>query len=352
MKKMLAAVVLGLALAIPGVALAATGMSGSDVTLAKGDNRTGTFYAGAQTVTIDGNVDGDLICGGQTVVVNGSVNGDVICAGQAVTINGAVTGSVRVAGQVVTVNNSVGRNLTVGAQRFTLGSAAHVAGDAALGGQTIALKGPIDRDTVAALGDLELSSTIGGSLNYVSQNQLAIDHSKVKGPVIYQAPPQTHHRSDVAKRVWSLLFWIASGLIVTLVAIWIAPRLVRGVTATMIARPSASVGWGALTLIAGPAVLFILALTVIGMPLGLLLGAIWFMAIVTSGLFAGVAVGQLALGRKDAGRKHLAMVGLAGVPLVLILGWLPYIGFLVSIGTTAWAVGAMVLALNKARTLG
>src|SRR5476649_1675770 len=101
MRKFLAAVGLALALVIPGAAIASSSAAKDNVTLAKGDNRTGTFYAAGQTVTVDGNVDGDVVCAGQSVIINGSVNGDVLCAGQEVTINGSVSGSVRVVGQLV-----------------------------------------------------------------------------------------------------------------------------------------------------------------------------------------------------------------------------------------------------------
>jgi hypothetical protein len=118
----------------------------------------------------------------------------------------------------------------------------------------------------------------------------------------------------------------------------------------MMTQPGFSAGWGALVLLAGPAVFIALSLTLIGLPLAMLLGVLWTIGIATSGLFAGVAVGQLALGRKETDRKYLATVALAGVPLVLILGWLPYLGFAVTIAAAAWAVGGMVLSLNKART--
>jgi hypothetical protein len=219
-----------------------------------------------------------------------------------------------------------------------------------LGGQTLVVKGPIDHDVVAAMSEVQLNATIGGSLNYLSRNTLPIDRSKVKGGVTHQAAPQHRERNDVATRLWSLMFWIASGLIMTLVAIWLAPQLVRSVTAQMMTQPGSSAGWGALVLLAGPAVFIALSLTLIGLPLAMLLGVLWTIGIATSGLFAGVAVGQLALGRKETDRKYLATVALAGVPLVLILGWLPYLGFAVTIAAAAWAVGGMVLSLNKART--
>ena len=351
MKKILVTAALSLGLVIPGLAWAASGGVDNNVTLAKGDNRTGTYYAAGQTVTIDGDVDGDVVCAGQTVVVNGAVKGDVLCAGQQVTVNGAVSGSVRAAGQIVTVNGSVGRNITAGGQSFVLGSGAHVAGEVAVGGQTVAINGPVDRDVFAGTSSLLVGSTIGGDLNYMSNQTFSIDQTKVKGSIVHQAPPsRSTHQQTISDRLGKLLFWILSGLVVTMAAVWLTPKLVRGVTDTMIKRPGASFGWGALTLVAGPIVLFALAITVIGLPLSFLVGGLWIAGLLSASLFAGVAVGLLALGRKETDQKHLALAGLAGVPLVLIVGWLPWLGLAVGLGAAAWAMGALVLSLNKARS--
>lgn len=333
--------------------MAASGTGGDNVTLAKGDNRTGTFYATGNIVTINGDVDGDLVCFGQTVVVNGSVTGDVLCAAQNLTVNGPVTGSVRSLGQLVTINGTVGRNVTVAAQSLVLGSGSHVIGEAAVAAQSVAINGPVDRDVLASAATFELGSTIGGSLSYVSDRTFALDRSKVKGGVTRQTPPQhKNQQQSVADRLWSLIFWIASGLAMTLAAVWLTPRLVRGVTNVMIKRPGASLGWGALALVAGPAILLVLAFTVVGLPLSLLAAGFWLAGVLTAELFAGVAIGLMALGRKETDQKHLAMAAMAGVPLVLILSWLPWLGFFVGLGAAAWAMGGLVLSLNNARSLG
>jgi hypothetical protein len=124
--------------------------------------------------------------------------------------------------------------------------------------------------------------------------------------------------------------------------------LVRNVTTVMAARPGASLGWGALATLAGPPLLLVLAITVIGIPLAMLVGALWIIVILTAGLFAGVAVGRLALGSKETSRRQLALAVLTGVPLVLIVSWLPWIGGIVSIAAVAWAMGGVVLSLNSA----
>lgn len=353
MRKIIVALMTGLSLAIPGAAWAASGASGESVVLAKGDNRTGTYFVSGSTITINGNVDGDVVCAGQTVTVNGSVSGDVLCAGQTVTVNGPVTGSVRAVGQIVTVNGTVGRNVMAGAQSLVLGTNARVNGELTVGAQSVAMNGPVNQDVLMRTNSFELGATIGGSLNYSSDQALAIDRSKVKGGVTrHVSSPQNTQEDTAADKLGSLAFWTASGLLIMLAAVWVAPKLVRSVTEMMIRRPGASMGWGALALIVGPVVLMVLAITVIGLPLTFLAGALWLMSVLTGGLFAGVAVARMALGRKEASQRHLVLAALAGVPLIVIVSSLPWVGFLVGLVATAWTIGGLALSVNKARSLG
>jgi hypothetical protein len=116
-------------------------------------------------------------------------------------------------------------------------------------------------------------------------------------------------------------------------------------------RREASVGWGALVVVGTPLALFILMFSVIGAPVAVLIGALWVFALITSAGLAGVALGSLLLHQGDKTRGDLALAALAGIPIVMILGWLPFVGFLVNFVVAAWVLGGIVLTLYKARSL-
>ncbi len=367
--KVLAGVLI--ALLVPVAAVAAVD-SHANVVLAKGDNRTGTYYAAGQTVTVDGDVSGDVVCAAQTVTINGSVGGDVLCAGQTITINGAVGGSVRSAGQVVNVNGTVGRNVTAAGQDVTVGSASKVGGDMAAagagvnvnapvtgtlyaGGQNLALNAAVGGDVGFWGQDLSLGNAaqIGGNLVYTSKNTFAIDKAKVAGTVTRHEPPATKPAApSAASRLAMLLYWIVAGLATALVAVWLTPRLVRAVTGPMLRRWPASAGWGLAVLLLGPAVFVVLLITVIGIPVALIAGAFWLLVLLTSQLFAGVAVGRLILTREDDNRRGMALAALVGVPLVMLAVWVPVLGVLVGLAAAIWTFGGVVLAMTRSSALG
>lgn len=339
-----------LVFALPAAALAAEANQVQNVVLNKGEHWTGNYYAAGQTVTIDGDVDGDVLCAGQTIVINGSVGGDVLCAGQTLTVNGKVGGSVRTLGQAVSINGSVGRNVTAGAQNFALGSDAAVAGEAAIGAQALVLSGPIAKTAYLGAQEMNLKSTIGGDLNYSSEKTPVFDKSKVSGKVVSHAwPTRTQTEPTPAERLGGLLYWIAAALGGAALIIWLAPRLVRSVTDEMIRRWPASLGWGFLALIVTPGLCLLLLLTIIGMPAAGVIFALWLLSLLVSGVFVGMAVGRLI--RADGSDDRVALLGSAaiGVPLFVIVHWLPVIGPLVGFVGTAWALGGLLLAANRAR---
>jgi cytoskeletal protein CcmA (bactofilin family) len=369
MKRFLLPLAAIIAILVPAAALAFSMQSSQVVTLPKGQTKTGTYYAWGQVVTIDGNVNGDLICGGDSVTVNGAVHGDVLCAGQTITINGPVDGSVRLAGQSVDVNGSVGRNGTVAAQSFNLGSSAHITGDLGVLGQTATISGPVDQDIYGAMQLLSLQSASGGvnafvkslnvasnavvhgDLRYTSTQTFDISKTQVTRSIIRTAPPS--HQQSPSNAVLSstlfLLYIMVAGAIVGLVLLWLAPVLVKSVVLTMLKRPGASIGWGAVVTFLGPILFFILFVTIIAIPLGLLASAIWGLLLITSGLFAGIATGSWILERTDWRKGSWIWATALGIPVLAILVSIPFLGALVALVATLWAVGGASLSAKGLR---
>ena len=355
---------------IPAAALAYGVQAGQATTVPKGQTKSGTFYATGQTVTVDGDIDGDLICAGQTVEVNGAVHGDVLCAGQTVTVNGPVDGSVRLAGQTLNINGTVGRNVTVAGQVFNLGGGANVAGDLGVATQSTTISGPAAKTVYGATGNLTIDNKVGsvdasvannlsleggagvaGNLTYVSDNVYSIDKSKVGGQVVHNQPLAREHRTQpqnastaLASWLGWVLYWLAAALVTGLVLVWLAPRLVKRVNRELLARPARSLLWGAVVTLLGPVAVILLMVTIIGIPVGLLLGVLWLLALVTSGLFAGIAAGEWISHRTGWQRGSLYTAAVVGIVVTVIVFNIPFIGWLLALLATWWAVGGLVLS--------
>jgi cytoskeletal protein CcmA (bactofilin family) len=323
-----------------------------------------------QTITIDGDINGDLICAGSTVNVNGAVHGDVICAGQLVSVNGPVDGSVRLAGQSVSVNNTVGRNATLAGQAITLGTAGHVSGDLGTWGQTVSLTGAVDKDVYGGMQTLSLGAASGpvdvkvqtlalsadakvnGDLKYMSDQTFDVDKTKVIGAITRTAPPvnktQRQAMSTTAGFAFRL-YWIIATLVTALVLTWLVPRLFGRASRVLLERPWQSLGWGVLISIFGPFAFLLLLLSIIGIPLALLWLLTWLFVMGLGSMVAGVAVGRWLLHRADWHQDSLPLAALFGVPLVVILCSIPGVGGLVALVALSWAAGGLAQAAVASR---
>jgi cytoskeletal protein CcmA (bactofilin family) len=349
---------------VPSLSLAFGARTGDNITLAKGETHHGTLYAAGQTLSIDGDVDGDLICAGSVVTVNGAVHGDVLCAGQTVTVNGEVDGNIRAAGQSVTVNGHTSRNVSVAGQAFTLGSAAKVDGELALLGETASVDGSVGRDLYGKLSSLHLSGAVtgnvdgdiqdlafsgnghvNGNLTYTSSNATAVDPVRVAGKVARHEPPkeaQPSPRDQALNWLMDRAYWIVADLLIALLLIGLAPAALQRVTSTMTKRPGASFGWGAVVVLAGPIAVLLLLFTVVGIPLALLAGGAWLIALCLSTTLTAVAVGRSITTRTDWNSKSLPLAALVGVPVTIIVFGIPGLGALLAMAATLWAVGGLV----------
>lgn len=359
-------------LVMPSFALAYSWQADQqNVTLPKGETKNGTFYAMGQNVTIDGDVNGDLICAASTVVVNGAVHGDVLCAGQLVTVNGPVDGSVRLAGQSVSVNGAVGRNATMLAQAFTLGGSARVNGDLGALSQNTSINGTTEKELYGAFQTLSIggavaatdvmaenltlgsNARVNGTLKYMSDNTFTLDKAKVGGEIQRVEPPVSHGQREAASnnaRLMVRLYWILAATVTGLVLAALMPRAIRRVTHEMRGRVGASFAWGAIVTVMAPIVAVVLAMTVLGAPLGALIAVLWGLMLATSGVFGGIAVGQWLLVRADWHKDSLVWAAAFGVPLVVILFSIPGIGGLLMFAALLWGVGGMSLATKALRS--
>jgi hypothetical protein len=147
-----------------------------------------------------------------------------------------------------------------------------------------------------------------------------------------------------------LIYWMAAALVTGLVLVWLAPRMMRRVSQVMLERPGPSLLWGAIVTLLGPVMLILLMVTIIGIPVALLLGALWLLALLTSGLFAGVAVGEWITNRTGWQRGSLYAAAVVGIVVTVIVFNIPFIGWLVALVATWWAVGGLVLSARPAKT--
>ena len=105
---------------------------------------------------------------------------------------------------------------------------------------------------------------------------------------------------------------------------------------------------GLVCLIVVPIALIILAITMIGLPLALILGALFAILLYVVKIFVGVYLGEKAL-RLFNKKLPIPLIWsmIAGLVIIYILFLLPFIGWLIKLAVMLWGLGVLLVIIKK-----
>ena len=339
-------------------------------------------YDGGGQVRTPTAVRGDYAAAGGRVVVDQPVDGDATLAGGWVDVRAAVGDDVRVLAGDVAIEAAVGGELLASGGSIVLAPSASVGRGATLYGSDVRVEGRVEgalevrahtvRIDAAVGGDVRLvadeivlgpGARIGGRLHYVSDAELErAPGAVIAGPVTREAAarpagPQPRAGSWHGQRISHASGW-ASGLLSFLgllacaaVFLLLLPGFADATGRRLQRTPwlALAVGFGAAAAL--PVLAVLLFVTLIGLPLGVAVLALYPVL-----LLAGFLVGVLLLAELLAVRLVKSRPVAAGARiawsaaallLVLLVGWIPLAGGLL-VGALALAgAGALVLEFHE-----
>jgi cytoskeletal protein CcmA (bactofilin family) len=360
-----------LVLALPSAAMAAEVRNGTSAVVAPGETLNDDLFASGQTVTVAGRVTGDVYAAGQTVVVTGTVDGDLLAAAQQVVVDGTVNGNVRAAGAVITVNGHVGRSVTGAAQQVNIGSSGSVDGSLVAAGETISAFGPVGRGITAGGGTLQLGGTVGGKvlawantlslgpstriagdLEYRSESQAEIPSGTVAGRVQYDPIQREARQAPLLNGLFDFggLVWLFGSAILGALAIIFAPRASARAVELGRQQPLLTFGVGLLALCTVPLAALLIGVTLVGIPLALAVGALYWLGLLLAWPALGLVVGT-ELARRVRRGEPMPVLGALVVGLIVLhlVTHLPIVGGLVAFLGLAFGVGLIVQSFRRWR---
>lgn len=268
---------------------------------------TGDVSAVAGNVLVTGTVEGDLDAATGNLRIPGTVEGDVAAGAGDVHLQegGVVGGDFEVGAGNVRIDGDVGGDATVVAETITLGENAVIAGsltyDGALEGNRDAVAGEITRDRAFGGTDVTDLQPLASWAFVV----YAFFLNLVLGAILLAAFPR--FSASVAERAASSP--LRSGLVGLGVAVGV------------------------------PVLLFLLLVTVVGIPLSLA-GLVAFALVVWTAIVYGrFAVGRWLLSLVDVENRWLALV--VGLLVGAVLSLVPYVGGLLNAVVFLLGLGAM-----------
>lgn len=338
--------------------------SGNRISISQGTTLNDEVYAFGQSVVVVGAVadDASIFANEIRIAESGSVAGSANIAGSSVDVAGAVGRNLRLAGSDVTVSGRVGGNAAIAGAEILIAGAGSVGRDLYAAGSNVDVQGrvgrkatinaekvtvnaPIGGDVRIDAGKITIGSraVINGDLVYTSPQKATIDPgARITGRTIHQR--QTEHKSALGPLLWFLRFVGFISLFLTgLILLALAPKTTGDAAATAFAKPWVSMLIGFVFLIALPAVAVVLIFTLVGIPLALILAAMYLILIYVSRVVISLAVGNWLIsraGRTGVSRFTAFFVGLLAF---VILTWIPvvggfvsFVGLLLGLGALAW----------------
>jgi cytoskeletal protein CcmA (bactofilin family) len=249
---------------------------------------------------------------------------------------GAVVAPGQTAGDVVVVDGPV----TI---------AGHARGDVVSISGPIRLTGGVDGDLIAVSDRALLGprARVGGDLRYGDERPVLAPGARVAGKI------SNEDWADTASGwgwVSSFAWWLAvsvSTLIVGALLVWLAPGALYAAARAVGERLGATIGWGVAIAIGAPLLAILALVTLVGIPfgIGLMLAAIPVLLIAYT--TTAWVVGRRVL--RDRSQSPWAAL-LAGWGILRLLALIPVAGGLVGLVATVIGLGALTVALWRART--
>jgi cytoskeletal protein CcmA (bactofilin family) len=300
-------------------------------------------------VAIDGTVTGDVIALVREVSVRGTVKGNVIAFARTVNVEGIVEGSVLGFAQSLRTQAHVAHNVYGFGQTVEIGRDARIEGNATLLAAESDIEGSIGKDAFARAGSVNIGPAVHIGRNFSARtgrrDNVRIAPQATIGGVtdIRISQPAPSRYSTLSFYVWQTI-WLAAAFLTGLLLFWIFPSLTYTGFETMRAL-LVTAGAGFIALVAPPVAAVIGAITLIGLPLGLMALACWVAAIYISKVVVAGFVGRSLLARGGDTQPATALMLLAGLVPIFIAINLPYLGPLVNLLLVILGLGLIVVRI-------
>ena len=329
-----------------------------DSVIAAGDPKT------MQSVEVAGTVKGDLIVFGDVVSISGTVEGNVIVAARRLEISGTVGGSLMGVAQTVAISGRIARNLITVGDAITVNRTAEIAGNVIAAGREAVIDGKTQRDLLAAAAILDVRGDVGRNVSIASGQVNLGGSSHIGGNFVARVgkeenvrvaegavitgqrdirlsvrAPRTSPYLSVSFYIWQIVRVVT--LFVTGFALFkLFPSLVplNFVSGTDWLKAG---GVGFMTLVAVPVAAIIIAVTVIGLPIALISGVLYLIALYLAKIIIAEFIGRSFM----HGRGAVAL--LVGVLLVVFAINLPWIGGLINFLLILLGLGAIAVTIYR-----
>ncbi len=374
MKYLYALSLISLLAASPARAAEGQLFSTNTYALAAGQMVTGQLYLVVDQADLAGDVQDDLFVLARTHAnFTGENRGDTwLLSGQA-SLGGHMLDHVRAAGQSLVVRGQLDRSFFGLGSTILLAAGSIVQGDAVMAGEQVTIEGAVGGNVNIMAKSVTLSGTVDGQVRVMAQDIVVMPGTLIAGDLEYVSPKELFLDSRVQlggklKRLQPTstsaaadklslellllrMLQVAGAFLVGLPLVGFFPRAVGRATRLLRFNLLRCIlaGFAALFLI--PLLAITAAITVVGLPLGLLAAGLTAALLYLGKVVAALALGRLLLRRNN----HLprgAMIGAMAIGLLLLyaLFAMPVLGGSLALLVAVMGSGALWWSILQGET--
>lgn len=336
----------------------------------------------AADVRIDADIGGDINMASADFYQAGRVGGDMQIAAADITVTGNILGNAQLAGADVLLSGRVEGDLHGAGASVVIDEDAYIGGDVELGGRDVLIRGTIAGGLEVSGREVRISGQIDGPVEIEGRHVFIESSARLGGPVRVEGPNEpvvadgavlaqgveysfAEFRDrdfgdfegprldlDFGPPLWAFGSVFAfSAFVLGMLAALIAPRSVASLATAFRRRPWVSGLLGLVLLAVSPVLIgtlfILLAVTVIGIPLGMILLFAYPIILFMGFALGGIAVADMIFNRKggQAGLGLRAISFLVVIVAIAALGAIPVLGWLISVIVLCVGLGAWSIAI-------
>ena len=294
-------------------------------------------------VSVDSPIDDDVFVAGGDVNINAPVT-SVVIAGGDVNINAPVSGDVFVAGGQISINSDVGGKIVAAGGDIDLRGDAR---NAVIAGGNISIHPTtvINKDAVIAGGNVLNAGTIVGNLTVRAEE---FQNTGSAGSVDFKKSEGLQGLEELMIKLTNILYILITVgfLILGIVVLKLFPSQFLMVEAEVRNAPVKNTVVGFALIIVSVILISLLAVTFIGLPVALILGMLFIIALMLSSLFVSFTIGRKIV---DLFKFEISdiLIFVIGFVILSLLFRIPFAGVLICIVTISLGFGALIYTLHK-----
>ena len=333
------------------------------------------YYATGENLNLKAQMKDDVYLAGFNIDISGPVDGDVIVIGSKVVINSEIKGNLRVIGRTVIFNGKVDKNVTIIGEMVTISTGAEIGQSLIVAGNNIAIDGKITKNIYGGASNLSLNGEILGNV-YLTMgpagNLILYPQANIHGNLEYTAKRTAELKAGAkigsqekftawqmetkapAKQKLSLFFltcWIASllgAVVVGLILVIIFKDYTLRVEKQIDKNILMAVLKGLVYLIVTPIALVILAITIIGFPLAVIMGLLYGIILYLTKIFVGIYLGERLIHLINKKIEiPLLWSMICGLVIIYLLCLIPYFGWIIKLIVVLWGLGVLMGIIKK-----